>query len=279
MMPFSRLRRLFRETKNTSGVVLLALPCVAAFSLGCDRKADAVAVAPAVTSLPSSEAPANLATWHYTVDPDGRAHVDLPGLKERIKGDTTAALGTLEVDGNDLSKSRGTVRIDLATFITSTFGNDDDKTQTKHARTWLEVGEVSVPTPTNEPLRYAEFAVRSIDGLAETALAKIVPTHDGGDDVRKVTMTLHGDLLVHGHAVPKDGVVGVRFRYPRGAPPGSKPARIEIDSESPLRVVLKEHDVRPRDPAGQLLEWTTKLIAKVADTADVTVHLTAEPVL
>jgi hypothetical protein len=44
-----------------------------------------------------------------------------------------------------------------------------------------------------------------------------------------------------------------------------------------MRVVLKEHDVSPRDPAGQLLEWTTSLISKVADTADVTVTLAATP--
>jgi hypothetical protein len=35
--------------------------------------------------------------------------------------------------------------------------------------------------------------------------------------------------------------------------------------------------VRPRDPAGQLLDWTTNLISKVADTADATVSLTATP--
>jgi hypothetical protein len=242
----------------------------------CSKNDDAASLAPAATSLAVSKAAPDPTTWHYTLDPKSRAHVDLPGLKERIKGDASAAEGTLDVDGTDLSKSRGTVRIDLATFVTSTFGNADDATQTKHARTWLEV---QVGDKTNENVRWAEFAIRSIDGLAEPNLAKVASTKDGGDDVRKVTLTVHGDLLVHGHAVPKDDVVDVLFRYPAGAAATSKPSRIEVDSAQPLRVVLKEHDVKPRDPAGQLLEWTTKLIAKVADTADVTVHLAASPVL
>ncbi len=88
---------------------------------------------------------------------------------------------------------------------------------------------------------------------------------------------MHGDLLVHGHRVPKDAAVEVAFHYPSGAPADSKPARIQIKSKQPLRVVLKEHDVRPRDPAGQLLDWTTRLISKVAETADVTVDLGATP--
>jgi len=235
---------------------------------------DPVALAPSATALASSEAPASPAVWHYAIDPASRTHVDLPGLQERIQGDTTTAQGTLDVDGDDLSKSRGTVRVDLMTFTTSTFGNDDDKTQTKHARTWLEV---QVGNRANEAMRWADFAIRSIDGLAESSLAKVAPVREAGDDVRKVAMIVHGDLLVHGRAAPKDGAVNVAFHYPAGAPATSKPVRIAIDSATPFRVVLKEHDVRPRDPAGQLLEWTAKLVAKVADTADVTVHLTATP--
>ncbi len=229
---------------------------------------------PTATSLATSKAEPDPATWHYTLDPKSGTHVDLPGLKERIKGDTTGAQGNLDVNGSDLAKSRGTVRIDLVTFVTSTFGNSDDATQTKHARTWLEV---EVRDETNEKMRWAEFAIRSIDGLGAADLAKVAAVRDGGDDVRRVRMTVHGDLLVHGHALPKDDVVDVTFRYPAGAAATSKPAQIAIDSVEPMRVILKEHDIRPRDPAGQLLDWTTKLIAKVADTADVTVHLGATP--
>jgi hypothetical protein len=90
-------------------------------------------------------------------------------------------------------------------------------------------------------------------------------------------MTVHGELLVHGHKLPKDAAVDVAFHYPAGAAADSKPSRIEIKSKQPLRVVLKEHDVRPRDTAGAVLEWTTRLISKVAETADITVDIGATP--
>ena len=67
------------------------------------------------------------------------------------------------------------------------------------------------------------------------------------------------------------------FHYPSGAAADSQPTRLEIKSKQPLRVVLKEHDVRPRDTAGAVLEWTTRLISKVAETADITLDIGATP--
>ena len=98
--------------------------------------------------------------WHYVVDPKSTTHVDMPGVKEHIKGDTTAATGHARRRARTTSRSRGgTVRIDLATFATHTFGTDDDATQTKHARTWLEV---VVGDKTNDEMRWADFAIRGI---------------------------------------------------------------------------------------------------------------------
>jgi hypothetical protein len=42
-------------------------------------------------------------------------------------------------------------------------------------------------------------------------------------------------------------------------------------------VVLKEYEVQPRDPGGKALAWTTSLLSKVAETADVTFDLGAVP--
>jgi hypothetical protein len=249
----------------------IALVTVAA---ACGKKDDAAALAPAASALQASNADPTSMAWHYVVDPKSTTHVDMPGLKEHIKADTTGATGTLDVAAKDLTQSRGQVRIDLTTFATHTFGNDDDATQTKHALTWLEV---TVGEKTSEEMRWADFAIRGIDGASATDLTKVQPTKDGADDVRTVTMTVHGDVLIHGHRIQKDALVDVAFRYPSGSPAESRPAKIEIKSKEPMRVVLKELDVRPRDPAGQLLDWTTKLISKVAETADVTVDIGAEP--
>src|SRR5580698_4495520 len=126
-------------------------------------------------------------------------------------------------------------------------------------------------------MRWADFAIRGIDGASATDLTKVEPIKDGTGEVRSVAMTVHGDVLIHGHRVQKDGLVDVAFRYPSGAAAESRPSKIDIKSKEPMHVVLKELDVRPRDPAGQLLDWTTKLISKVAETADVTVDIEATP--
>jgi hypothetical protein len=239
----------------------------------CSKKDDASALAPAASALAVSKPDSPSAAWHYVIDPRSATHVDMPGVKEHIKGDTTAATGALDITATDLAQSRGLVRIDLSTFATHTFGNADDATQTTHALTWLQV---SVGDKVSEDMRWADLAIRSITPSAPD-LTKVEATRDGGEDVRKVAMTVHGDVLIHGHKIEKDGVVDVTFRYPSGAAATSRPARIQIESKEPMHVVLKELDVRPRDPAGQLLDWTTKLISKVAETADVTVDLAATP--
>ena len=244
------------------------------FAAACSKKDDAAQLAPAASALTVSKADSASMAWHCVVDETSTTHVDMPGLKEHIKGDTTAATGTLDVVARDLTQSRGLVRIDLATFATHTFGNGDDAAQTTHARTWLEV---EVGGKTSAEMRWADFAIRGIDGVSAADLTKVEPTKESGDDVRTVSMTVHGDVLIHGHRIQKDGVVDVAFRYPSGALPDSQPTKIEIKSKEPMHVVLKELDVRPRDPAGQLLDWTTKLISKVAETADVTVDIGATP--
>jgi hypothetical protein len=248
----------------------LALVLVAA----CGKKEDTVQVAPVSSALMASSADPSATSWRYSIDAKSTAHVDMPGLKEHIQGDTTTAAGTFDVAPHDLAQSRGLVRVDLATFATHTFGNDDDASQTKHARTWLEV---VVDGKTNEEMRWAEYAIRSIDALSATDLAKVAPTKDGGDDVRTVTMTVHGDLRIHGHKVAKDDVVEVSFRYPAGTAPDARPAHIQVKSKQPLRVVLKEYEVEPRDPAGKALAWSTNLLSKVAETADVSFDLGASP--
>ena len=62
----------------------------------------------------------------------------------------------------------------------------------------------------------------------------------------------------------------------RAAPPPRRhPTRLEIRSTAPLKVVLKEHEIQPRDPAGKALQWTSALVSKVADVASVSVDFTA----
>src|SRR5258708_13796369 len=102
------------------------IPCVclaAAVLAGCDKKA-ATPLAPAASALTASAPVA--ASWHYAVDPKSTTQIDMPGVKEHIKGNTTAATGTLHIVPTDLSRSPALVLIALPTFITHTFASDED---------------------------------------------------------------------------------------------------------------------------------------------------------
>jgi hypothetical protein len=261
-------RRIAATAAHTTAWVLVVAVA------GCSKKDDP-SLATSASALAVSAPDSSTSAWRFAIDPGSSTEVDMPGLKEHIRGATTAATGTLDVVSADLAQSRGLVRVDLSTFSTHTFDDPEkNATQTKHARTWLEA---VVDGRVNDSMRWADFAIRSIDNLSATDVRTVAAEREGSDDVRRVTMTVRGDLLVHGHRIPKDDVVDVSFYYPAGAPPESKPTRIGIQSKQPMRVTLKEHDVTPRDPAGQLLAWTTSLISKVAETADIRVALAATP--
>jgi hypothetical protein len=198
----------------------------------------------------------------------------MPGLKEDIRGDATGARGFVDLVAADLARSHGRVEFDLATFATHTFHSDKDATQTEHARTWLEV---QVGDKQNDEMRWATFTLTSVEAPSVAALALAPVERDGGDETRTLRMKLHGDLRLHGRALPQVAVVDAVFRFAPGAAATAPPRRIEIRSVEPLHVVLKDYDVRPRDPAGQLVAWTTQLVSKVAETADVTVQFSASP--
>ncbi len=189
--PEGGLGSLMVRSVLVASVVLQALALVAA----CSKKDDSTSLAPAASALTASKADSTSTAWHYVVDPKSRTTIDMPGVKEHIKADTSAAAGTFEVTPGDLSQSRGLVRIDLTTFATHTFGTDDDATQTKHALTWLEVSageqtsdktsEPTTPTRPTSEMRWADFAIRSIDGASATDLGAVEPMKDGVNDVRK----------------------------------------------------------------------------------------------
>ncbi len=239
--------------KEVAALALLPL------SAGCGKADDTVRVAPSATALAVSTPSATAPVSHFAIDAKSATHVDMPGDSEHIIADTTAATGTLDVVLSDLAQTRGLVRIDLSTLTTSTFHTSRDADQTKHARTWLEA---VVDGKANETMRWADFAIRSVDGLSATDVSKVLAAKDGADDVRRVSAVVHGEFLVHGHQVAKDDAVEVTFRYAAGTASDAKPARVEVKSTQPMHVVLKEHGVEPRDPVGQLLGWTTQFLGR-----------------
>jgi len=217
----------------------------------------------------------------FIIGNESKTSIEMEAPKEKIKAATNGANGTLDVDFTNLANSRGEVKVDLSTITTSTFPEAEKNTsQTTHARTWLEVGDGEsgkLDEKTKEANRYAVYAIRSIGNVTEANVTKVAPTKDGADDVRTVTLTTKGELLVHGHKVERDADVEVKFRYDAGAP-ADKPKAIAITTRKPLRVVLAEHDFKPRDGFGKLAKGSFHLLGtKVADNADIVLDLRAKP--
>ena len=253
---------------------------VALGTVGCDDKKP-TALAPAASSLaPSTVAPTAM-TMKFAIDPKSSTSIDMPAPKEHIKAGTEAATGTLDVDFMNLANTRGEVKADLTTLSTKTFGDaDKDKTQTGHARTWLEVAdgeEGKLPDEVKAANRYAVYAIRSVDNLSATDLTKVPVTKDGDDDVRTVSATTHGEFLVHGHKVDRDADVDVAFHYAPGAA-ADKPKFLTIKSKKPFRATLADHDVKPRDGFGKIAKGAFNLIGtKVAEVADISLDIRATP--
>lgn len=249
-------------------VSLLALPLLA-----CQAK-DTSRAAPAASSAQSAPAPAPGAI-DYSVEANGSTTLDMPGKDEHIKASTSRADGALHIDATDLSKTQGEIRVDLTSLTTHTFGEaSKDDAQTEHARTWLEA---VVDGKIQESHRYAVFVVRRVDVPGERALDKIPLSP--APFVRLVKAVVHGALTVHGHQVERSVPVDLEFAYPAATAAADRPSALHIRTSEPLRVTLKEHDIKPRDPLGKVLSWTSQLTGKVATDALVSVDLLAKPTI
>jgi polyisoprenoid-binding protein YceI len=233
-------------------------------AVGCSKKEEP-APQPATTSLAPSKAEPSASIVKMKLDAKSKASIDMPAPQEHIKAEATNVTGTLDVDPTDLTKSRGEIKVDLTTLTTKTFSDQEkNESQTTHARTWLQV---VVEGKTNEEMRWASFAIRSVDGVAEKDLSK-VPAEG---DVRKVKMTLRGELLIHGHKKETEAKVEVAFK-------GDKPDSLEVKTALPMRVVLKDFDVKPRDNFGAIAQKAFGLLGtKVAETADISLEMRAAP--
>jgi polyisoprenoid-binding protein YceI len=187
---------------------------------------------------------------------------------EKIKGRSTKVRGNLDVDPADLKTGKGQIEVDLDDLKTETFGDaDKDTTQTGHAKNWLEIGSDVEPKRRDEN-RWVRFTIKAIDDANPTKLAAA----EAKNGQRSVTVQATGDLWLHGVSLSKKVNVALTLEGPPEAP-----TSIRIVTSQPLKVSLKEHDVKPRDLAGKFLSGALETIGqKIDDTAQVSLDLTAK---
>ena len=226
---------------------------------------------PAVPRLPRSTAPAARAerpraegVRRFAVRAEGTAAVTLTAPLETIRGGASALGGWVDLDAADLRRSRGEVDVDLGTFATHTFGDERDATQTLHARNWFEIGD-GVEHAQRERLRWARYRITAVVSASVTSLADAPATREGGAEAREAALEVDGVLTVHGIEAHQRASLAVRV-ITRG-----DASTLEVTTRRPLRIRLRDHDVRPRDAGGSLITRTLAALGqKVAEVAEVT---------
>jgi len=193
---------------------------------------------------------------------EGTATFLIDAPLEKIKGRSAKVRGNLDIDPQNLKASKGQIELDLDDLRTETFTDDGkNKAQTGHAKNWFEIGP-DVDAKRREENRWARFTIKSID---ETSAAK-------AGDGASVTVKASGDLWLHGVSSPKTVTATVTI-----AGPADAPTSVHVVTSQPLRVSLKEHDVKPRDLAGKFLAGALEKIGqKIEDEVQISLDLTAK---
>ncbi|UQA58446.1 hypothetical protein [Polyangium aurulentum] len=259
-------------------LLALALTLAAPHLGGCEDKPSPGA-APTSSALAPAK-PKTEAARTFVVDAQGsRASFLMDAPIEKIHGDALDAItGEVFVDLEDLTKSTGLLKVDLDKLVlyqqkreneTAAFSErSKSDLQNEHARNWLEIGK-DVSEETKKKNRFVELKITKV----ETAGPKNVLTMTGAD--RKVELTVTGDLRLHERTVPKTAKIEATFEYE-----GDKLVSLAVKTVEPIAVSLEEHDVRPRDTLGKILQKTQEELStlgkKVSKDAMISVDFTAK---
>jgi hypothetical protein len=143
-------------------LVVVAVLALAACSKKHDKSAAPAHSAPwRAHPAPSAARPS--LTVRYTIQPQGRASFTLKAKKAAPSGTLRVARGELQVDLLDLTKTRGTVSMDLASVLMNADADAGDAEEpTRQARNWLDVGD-NVPEAARARRRWATFRIESIE--------------------------------------------------------------------------------------------------------------------
>lgn len=260
-----------------------------------DKAAAPVHTAPWRAKPPPS-AQASLVA-RYSIERHGSASFTLKAKKATPSGRLRVARGELSVDLLDLSKTRGTVSMDLASVSMAPGGDAGDSEEpTRQARDWFGVGD-SVPEAERARLRWASFHIEAIDHTTADAAyegrrvksSELFP--DGGPgaadaadagpaphEIRRVDLTATGKLLVHGFEAKHSVRLRALFEFAGKAGPDARPTRIVVRTLHPFRISLAAHDIKPRDSQGIFVAEGMKLLGvSVGRTARISLDLDAVP--
>jgi hypothetical protein len=269
-----------------------AVALLLAGGLGCKHVKPSPAQHTEPWPAPASATASQSAPLRLVIRERSEARFVLTTKAERIEGSFRVARGELTTDLHDLARTTGAVSLDLASVMVQTASGGDDRMAAETAQNWLGVGS-SVPEAEREKRRWARFSIDQVENPSVRAphqgkrAPRTAPASAGGSnsaggteagETRAVDLDARGKLLLHGYEVELRAPLTIFFHYEGPPKPWQRPTRVEITTRSALTVSLDVHDVKPRDPAGNLLPRDLGLLGtKVGREASVTVRLVAVP--
>jgi hypothetical protein len=270
------------------------LLCAAACACSKSEPAPAKRTAPWPAREQPEAAPVRAAITRFAIDATTVTRFELKAPVKTPRGSLRVARGELEVDLLDLARTRGSVGIDVASALMEGEDPEQAREDTRSAHNWLDVG-ASRPEAERERLRWATFTILGLEKLSAEAahegqtvkalaadggnrLEALDFTEAGAREVRAVTFTARGHLLLHGFRVDQTADLRALFLYAAVAAPGARPERLIIQTRWPLVVSLKAHDIKPRNDIGVFVAQDAKLLGREIGTqVQVHVDLTARP--
>ena len=246
--------------------VLVAGALACTILLACSRekpKPDRTEPWLAPALAPSASGVAAVGRVDYTLK-SSNIEFELPARRGTPRGRVRDARGTLSVDFSDLTRSRGSLEIDLASLeLRADSSTAADAESTARALSWLELGAEVAPD-LRETGRFATFKLR---GLSSSATPRSAGNRPGG---RRSEWSVEGDLSLHGVRAPET----VEISLDLGEEPDAQSQEFVIRSRKPLVVSLNTHDIRPRDARGSALPREASLLGdSVGREARVTFEL------
>ncbi len=236
--------------------------------------------APPPSSQAGTKSPSRVT---YRIDPSSEIRVQLPAKEAKPSGVFRSVHGSLDVDLQELSSTRGALEIDLASLVmqSNEAAAEDDYTQ--RAKNWLNIGG-SRSDAELARARTARFTLTSVTSAsAPTAhQGRRIPLPKDSElaatERRRVSLTALGQLEVNGLRATREARLDVDFDYANEASASLRPSRIFVRTTRPIPVALAEHAIEPRDAQGRLVASDLALLGRVVGTtAQIEVQLLALP--